>query len=80
MVQPPTRSVLVSVGANDVGGVIAADRATAAQGAAHPVGGVDWPLELSPQQTSVWFVRMAQVWNAPALSALNVPEGGEASP
>ena len=44
-----------------------------------PAGGVDWPAELLPQQTSVplWIAQL-KPW--PTDSALNVPEGGVVAP
>jgi hypothetical protein len=47
---------------------------------ANHFGGVDWPSKLLPQQTTVLFVRIAQLWAGPALIALKVPEGGEGWP
>jgi hypothetical protein len=41
--------------------VLAADRAAAGQRACQWVGGVDWPLELMPQQATVLSVAMAQL-------------------
>src|SRR5207249_954102 len=39
-----------------------------------------WPLPSSPQQATVPFVLIPQLWLVPVLTAVNVPAGGEAWP
>ena len=41
--------------------------------------GVTWPDRLCPQHASDPSVRIAQVWRAPALTAVNVPVGAAPS-
>lgn len=49
-----------------------------------PSGGSVWnngitrPAALLPQHTTVLSVRRPQLWNVPALTCLNVPDGGDA--
>src|SRR5437588_13056799 len=44
------------------------------------MGGVACPAVLSPQQATVPSLFTAQVWLAPALTAVKVPAGGVACP
>ena len=45
-----------------------------------PAGGVACPKLLSPQHATLLLLRIAQVWLAPALTAVKMPDGGVACP
>jgi hypothetical protein len=40
-------------------------------------GGEDWPNQLAPQHCTVPSLRIPQVCHSPALTCVNVPDGGE---